>query len=532
VTDLSKLSDTDLQALYAAPASAIPTDVKRIYIDGGPDLSKMSDADLRAAYDAQNVSTLGDVAKSAGIGTVKGAIGAVGAGGDLRAAASAGLDALGEKFGFDPSGIKTAASTAASMLPPLAALNHAPTSRDIQSGIEGVTGEFYEPKTAAGHVAQTMGEFAPALAGGPGRLATKAITRVVVPALGSEGAGALTKNTALEPFARVAGAVAGGAGAARAMAPRAVAAPTVEQLEAAAKASYNHPAVAGLELHPSSTHYTAGKITHALNQGGYRQVTAPQTFALVQELKNQIGTTAKVADIQSVRTALGKVAGNFSNPVEQKAANKAVRAIDDYLANLKPFDVAAGDAKSAATILKEARDNWAAKSRLERINDAEYRAELNAASANSGGNVNNATRQALKSILLSPAKRRGFSTEEIEQMEKVVKGTFTGNMARFISKILSTQGMHGAGIIAGSAAAAPATSGASLALPVAGYAAKKVADASTARAISELDRMIAMRSPLGLAGPKPLPSTNPAFAGLGLGGLELQSQRRKAIDKP
>lgn len=535
MTDLSSLSDADLQALYqGAPPSSSPSvspeGVRRIYIrPTDNDVTKMSDSDLKAAYDAHNpsvVDTLADVAKSAGVGLAKSVVGMVGAGGDLRAAASAGLDAAGNKLGFDPSGIKNVASDVVNMTP-LAPLNEAPTSRDIQSGIEQLTGPFYQPKTTAGDFAQTAGEFLPAVIGGPETLVSKLISRVAVPAIASEGAGQLTKGTALEPAARLAGAVVGGAGAARALAPRVAVAPTAEQLEAAAKAGYNHPDVAALELHPSSTNYAAGKITDGLNRSGFRQLTAPQTFSLVQELKTSAGPTAKVADIQSVRTALGKVAGNFSNPVEQNAANKAIRGVDDYLANLKPFDVAAGDAKRAATVLKEARDNWAAKSRLERVNDAEYRAELNAASAHSGGNVNNATRQALKSILTSRAKRRGYTDDEIAQMEHVVKGTFTGNIARLISKIVSVQGMHGGAVVAGSVAAGPATHGLSLAIPAIGLAAKKVADASTAKAISNLDRMIAMRSPFGLAGPKPLPSTNPAVAGLLSGATELRNERSR-----
>ncbi len=113
---------------------------------------------------------------------------------------------------------------------------------------------------------------------------------------------------------------------------------------------------------------------------------------------------------------------------------------------------------------------------------------MNAASAHSGGNINKATRQALKSILISPAKRRGFSPEELSQMEAVVRGTATGNVMRAVGKLLATNGMAGAGLIGGSAALAPLTNGLSLAAPVVGYAARKMGDRSTANAIRELDR--------------------------------------------
>jgi hypothetical protein len=193
-----------------------------------PQYSDMSDADLAGAlhqkfyadmpreeFDKkvgltpekpkEDVSVLADVAKSGGIGAVKGAIGAVGAGGDLRSLASAGVDKLGELTGVNPETVKNVASKVAAFTP-LAALNYAPTSHDIQSKIEDTTGEFYKPKTTAGEYAQTVGEFLPAAVGGEGSLAARA-AQVLVPALASETAGQLTKGSDAEPYARTAAAL-------------------------------------------------------------------------------------------------------------------------------------------------------------------------------------------------------------------------------------------------------------------------------------------------------------------------------------
>lgn len=526
MTDLSQLSDEQLTALYNGDAPATPSG--RLYVGpNAPDLSKMSDADLLAAYD-NHPDVLADIAKSGGIGLVKGGLSVAGLPGDVGSLFGKAVDKIGDAVGASPDGVqqfKDAARKAVNVTP-LGILN-GPSSQDLRNDLESVTGPLYEPKTTAGDYAQTIGEFAPSVIGGPEALGTKVASRVLAPAIASETAGQLTKGTVAEPYARAAAALAGAGGAAAALAPRAAAAPTAEALGDAASAAYNHPTVKALELHPSSTTAATGKIINDLNSSGFRQLTAPQTYGLVKELEvplaqAALGKTANVADIQSVRTALGKVAGNFSNPVEQAAATKAIKGIDDYLANLHVFDVASGDGSGAASILKEARDNYAAMKRVQRVDDAEYRGELNAASAHSGGNVNNATRQALKSILLSPAKRRGFSADEIAQMEKVVKGSPIGNVARFMSKILATSGMHGAGVAAGSVAAAPLTHGMTLALPAIGYAAKKVADTSTARAIAELDRMTALRSPLGRTIAKPRLYTPPLAIGAGAGLSQLR----------
>ncbi len=70
-----------------------------------------------------------------------------------------------------------------------------------------------QPETTAGQYANTVGEFLPAALAGPGSLGRRILTQDVVPAVTSETAGQVTKGTALEPAARVIGAVTGAAGA-------------------------------------------------------------------------------------------------------------------------------------------------------------------------------------------------------------------------------------------------------------------------------------------------------------------------------
>jgi hypothetical protein len=149
---------------------------------------------------APPVSTAADVAKSAVSGVGKGLTGLAGLPGDLAEYGARGLDRatkfIGGKLGVD--------------VPDRA--DRPPTfgSADIQKGVEGVTGEFYKPQTTYGKYAHTVGEFAPGILGGPGGLARKAITQVALPGVASEAAGQATEGKAAEPYARVAGALAGG----------------------------------------------------------------------------------------------------------------------------------------------------------------------------------------------------------------------------------------------------------------------------------------------------------------------------------
>lgn len=154
-------------------------------------------------------SVAGDVAKSAGVGVAKGSISMLGGAGDLRDLLSKGVDYAAEKAGVSPdtvAKIKGGAARATSLGRLLA---DAPTSKDIQSKVEGYTGDFYKPQTTAGEYAQTVGEFLPAAAAGPGRMAPKLLAGALA-GVGSEAAGQATEGTTAEPYARVLGAVAGG----------------------------------------------------------------------------------------------------------------------------------------------------------------------------------------------------------------------------------------------------------------------------------------------------------------------------------
>jgi hypothetical protein len=165
-----------------------------------------------AGQPAQNVSTAGDVAKSATVGAGKGVISLAGLPGDIAELGARGIDRasryVGNLIGVDVPERRDRPPTYG--------------SGDIQKIVEGVTGKFYEPQTTAGRYAETVGEFLPGLVGGPETLATKVLTRVAAPAIASETAGELTKGGSAEPYARVLGAMVGGlapSGIARAITP-------------------------------------------------------------------------------------------------------------------------------------------------------------------------------------------------------------------------------------------------------------------------------------------------------------------------
>lgn len=155
-------------------------------------------------------STMQGLGRAVSTGLAEGGIGLLGLPADAGELGAKGLDAatqfIGETLGMDPANLKRPPADH-TLLPGL------PGSQAIRKGVESVTGPLYKPQTVPEEYARTIAEFAPGMLGpgkGVGDLVRKAVG-VVSSGAASEAAGQLpgVKGTALEPYVRVAGALAG-----------------------------------------------------------------------------------------------------------------------------------------------------------------------------------------------------------------------------------------------------------------------------------------------------------------------------------
>jgi hypothetical protein len=442
--------------------------------------------------------TAAGLAKAGGIGLVKGALGLAGSLGDARERLKSVIHGASKSLGYEipEDTIDTALRIWAPIL-------NGPTSQTVRAKTESVTGPLYEPQNTAEDYAQTVGEFAPNAAFGPGGIVRKA-AQVVLPALASETAGQLTKGTDLEPYARGAAAiVAGGAtGATRERTP----APTVQELHDASNNGYRAARATNLEIDPDAVGHLGHMIETDLINDGLTPRNVPETYATIRALQDPTanpliarrpgGITA--ADFENARQELVQ-ARRSANPREAVAANRAIDHLDNYLSNIPQVDVLRGDAAQASQLFDEARANWAAYRRAEMVQNALGRGQLNADTSYSGQNIDNATRQAVKSLIRppirgqSPAQKAGFNADEIQAMRDLSSGNFTRNTLRAIGKLGPT-GLVGGGF---HTMAALHTGGASIPLSVGAYIAKKISDAATGRSANRLDEMVRGNAPLG-----------------------------------
>lgn len=310
--------------------------------------------------------------------------------------------------------------------------------------------------------------------------------------LGSEAGAHAAEGTGFETPAAVAGGLLSGAGARTITKPGKL---NPEQVIAHGAAAYQDPVVTGVRIQSPAAGAISQDITGQLNAQRMNPRLAPGTHALVEDLATPVqgNDFHTIEDFQTTRSLLGKLAGNYSNPVEQAAASKAIDLLDQHLTALPQSQLLQGNIAAANSRLAQGRGDYAAGKSAERVQKRVDDAELQAASTYSGGNLDNATRQKLRPILTNPSQGRGLSPEELGSLDQVVRGSPTGNVLRATGRAMGGGGGIGTLVAAGEGARALGPIGA--AIPVAGYGLRKAGEILTQSGANRSVQQILRRAP-------------------------------------
>lgn len=293
-------------------------------------------------------------------------------------------------------------------------------------------------------------------------------------------------------------------GVLRNMQPKKTKVPTAQELREAGAKGFDEFRDSGLKVDPSYIRDWAARLEDELSQLGQVGTVAKKTHQILKQLRNPPeGGYATAADLHALRRAFGEIGGNFAKPTDQKAANLVRQRLDEFIAGLPEEGAMAGSPSTASRPFQEALGNYAAAKRSERVTGARDTAELRAAIANSGQNLDNATRQRLAAILANPKQARGYSKEELGLIETVARGSKGANAARGVGNFLGGGGGLGAlvtsGVGGGTGAIAGGPLGAAVGAavpPMVGAGSKRLAAALTRRGVNKADKAIRSRSPL------------------------------------
>lgn len=470
------------QALRAADAAGNKEDAARLaqaYAE-----ARSQQAQPQAATPPQGQMGLGatavDMARSVPGGLAKGVTGLAGIPGDAQASMPKGMTLTNIPGIPIPIPLPRGMGNSAQL----------PTTQQLNKTVSEPFGGYYQPKTTAGHYAETVASFAPnALL--PGSLAARA-ARVVVPGVASEAAGQATKGKPYEPLARAGGALAGGLGEGLVegfLAKNPI--PSLEDLGKLKNATYKQAEQAGVSIAPQSFQKFATDLGNDITKNNVvSEKLHPQTMAALEAVQSEAAVGAPIS-LERADILRQEIGGAFekASSSDARILTKVKNGLDKYLDDLTPEDVISGDPETAVPILKDARALAQREFKGKEIQKLIDLAENQASSNYSASGVEQALRVQFKNLnaklIKDPSLAKSFSNEERDAIEKVARGGAIGNVLRYLGKLAPTGvvsggagvglGAYGGGMIGGPVGAAIG----SAAVPAFGMAARQGATAIT-----------------------------------------------------
>jgi len=164
-----------------------------------------------------------------------------------------------------------------------------------------------------------------------------------------------------------------------------------------------------------------------------------------------------------------------------------IDAIDDFIEKAGPGQISGATGQTANWAITTARKANTVLRKSETLQDALNNARLRAASTGSGGNIDNAIRQELRKIVQNPKKSRGFTKDELAQMEAVIMG---GGKLQDMLRLVGKLSPSGNGLMAALGLGATVTNPMMAAGPAAGLVAKSLADRATAGNVEKLTNTV------------------------------------------
>lgn len=297
----------------------------------------------------------GDMLKGAGVGLGEGAISLLGMSGDAAALSERAVQGGAEYLGAPDWLSKGAGKAARYAMGPFANM---PTTEQMTGAVEDVTGLFYKPQTVPGQYAQTVGQFAPAAAAGPGGLARKT-AMTIIPGLASETGGQLTKGTEAEPYARIGGALAGGVaamgGRGSAMKQLRKDAPDLATRGQQTDAAFARLREAGIQYDDNAYRSFVMKTVAAVRKHGWRPRDGDPITGDLQEIVGRLGKPNDFAEMENLRQFVGNLPKTASN-TDMARSGIIKDALSDFIDNGKVISTKGIDPASIAAMTKEARE--------------------------------------------------------------------------------------------------------------------------------------------------------------------------------
>ena len=262
-------------------------------------------------------------------------------------------------------------------------------------------------------------------------------------------------------------------------------APNTEALRRMGSEAFKKAEQAGVIIKPEAMRGQVDDIAGWAAREGIDPTLHPGATAALKRLVDVADEPLSLDRVQTLRRILGSAAKSQS-PDERRIAYGMIERLDDFVGDLTPDKIEAGNLASAAEDLVNARNLWARMKKSELLDTAFEKASRQASGFENGIRIQ------FRQILNNPRLHRSFSKDELKLLDDVVKGDFTTNTLRRLGKLSGGTGaqsnmmnaMMGTGMGAGVGATMGGPVGAALgagAVQGIGYGSQRAAEALTTR---------------------------------------------------
>jgi len=356
---------------------------------------------------------------------------------------------------------------APSMIPgPFEALSMLPGSSEIIGATESMFGAAPSPASPAGRSAQLGVEFLP-MAFGPrsaikgAEVATRTIPQkvydtlkgvgsrakaVAIPTAAVTGAEYATQGTALEPYAEVAGLVAGSAIASpgRAASVMGKGGIGTEALKTATDNAFTKLRQSGITYKRKALNDLVSSIENKFGRGAggmqISDVRQPKSASLVNDLKKLRSSKVDWTDLNTIRQEASDIASTFTDEMrsERKFANEIIKAIDEFHDKpvnstlLYPSNV---DAETVGSLTKDAFSLNRRQAKTRTIESM-----INTSVAGKGENAADAANRLRGSFQrladrIAQGKAKGWTADEVKAINSLAKGNYESDALNTLSKL-------------------------------------------------------------------------------------------------